>query len=192
MNPTQFYETTIYNRDARRGFTYVTIPARAVPDVTLLEVESVGDSLGFERILRVEPIEQWSAPFLFDAALGRYPDFPFAFDFPFIFERGAPPPRRGRGPSDFAQYLAYERVVPFETSPLSAQSFASVLGAGGGVGGAVGYYATGDPLILVAVPAGIIICGAAAGVADALRIGLRARILEMMGVDDPDDVQPRS
>ena len=46
--------------------------------------------------------------------------------------------------------------------------------------------ATGDPLLLIAVPLGIIICGAASGVADALRIGLRRKVLDLMGVPDPE------
>jgi hypothetical protein len=47
-------------------------------------------------------------------------------------------------------------------------------------------YATGNPLLILAVPAGIIIRGAAYGIADALRLGLRARVLGWMGVPDPE------
>jgi hypothetical protein len=38
------------------------------------------------------------------------------------------------------------------------------------------HYATGNPLLLLAVPAGIIVCGAAQGVAEALRVGLHTKL----------------
>ena len=44
------------------------------------------------------------------------------------------------------------------------------------------YAATGDPLVLIVVPAGIILCGAALGVAEALRRGLRVKLLDLFGV----------
>jgi hypothetical protein len=76
--------------------------------------------------------------------------------------------------------------VPFESSPLGAKALYDLVTASGGVGAAVGSYATGEPLLLLAVRAGIIVCGGARGVADALRIGLRAKLLKLMGVDDPE------
>jgi hypothetical protein len=95
---------------------------------------------------------------------------------------------RGNRPGDlspFAQYLVYAPLVPFESSPLTAKALSDLAAAGGGIGAAVGAYATGDPLLLLAVPAGIVVCGAAHGLADALRIGLRAKLLQLMGVADP-------
>jgi hypothetical protein len=76
-------------------------------------------------------------------------------------------------------------LVPFESSPLSAKALSDLAAAGGGIGAAVGAYATGDPLLLLAVPAGIVVCGAAHGLSEALRIGLRAKLLTLIGVDDP-------
>ncbi len=93
---------------------------------------------------------------------------------------------RPGGPSPFAQYLAYAPLVPFESSPLAPRALSDLAAAGGGIGAAVGAYATGDSLLLLAVPAGIVVCGAAHGLAEALRIGLRAKLLHLMGVDDPD------
>lgn len=49
---------------------------------------------------------------------------------------------------------------------------------------------TGQPLLLLAVPAAIIVCGAAKGIAEALHIGLRARLLVWMDVDEPVNEHP--
>ena len=46
--------------------------------------------------------------------------------------------------------------------------------------------AAGRPILLVVVPAGIIICGAATGIAQALQIGLRTHILRLMGIEEAD------
>ncbi len=89
-----------------------------------------------------------------------------------------------RGPSAFAQYLTFARVVPFESSPLEAKSLSELV-AGGGVSAALGYL-TGHPLLVFEVSGGIIVCGAARGVADALRIGLRSKLLALMGVEEPE------
>ena len=40
------------------------------------------------------------------------------------------------------------------------------------------------PLLLLLVPVGIILCGAATGIAQALRIGLRAHLLRIMGIEE--------
>jgi hypothetical protein len=79
----------------------------------------------------------------------------------------------------FAQGAAYSDVIPFEQSPLEATSLASTLikGGGTGVGAFIGWVLAGPtPLLLITVPAGMILCGAASGVAAGLQQGLRERI----------------
>jgi hypothetical protein len=44
-------------------------------------------------------------------------------------------------------------------------------------GAALGYVATADPLVLLTVPISIVLVGAAVGVAEGLRIRLRAHVL---------------
>jgi hypothetical protein len=131
-------------------------------------------------VSRIEPVEAWSLPFLVDAAMGRWRGPDFLFEWRLYFD----PPSR-RGPSTFAQYLTYSPVIPFGSSPLQGKALSELVTAGG-VGAAVGAFASDHPLLLLAVPAGIIVCGAARGVADALRIGLRSKLLELMGVEDPE------
>jgi hypothetical protein len=85
----------------------------------------------------------------------------------------------------FATYVTNSRVVPFERSPISMESIVQIVKASGGagIGATVGLLAGGGtPLMLVTVPAGIILCGAATGIASALEEGLRLRVLGLMGV----------
>jgi hypothetical protein len=54
---------------------------------------------------------------------------------------------------------------------------------GAGIGAYVGFVLTGPAptaLLLISVPAGMIICGAAKGIADALENGLRDRLLRFL------------
>jgi hypothetical protein len=143
MDPVQIYETTIYNRERRgQAFTFVTIPARALPESEVPSVERVADVLSvlfiddgpraFRRNLR-----PWGLPFLIDGALGRRASFSFYFD-------PATPFGEKQGPSRFAEYLAFEAIVPFESSPLGAKALATLVGATGTAGAALGYAATGD------------------------------------------------
>ncbi|HET6505609.1 MAG TPA: hypothetical protein VFG42_02360 [Baekduia sp.] len=188
MRPTQFYETTIYNRDrAGQSFSFVTIPARSFPDGQTPEIEQVASALGaffmedgpraFRRNLR-----PWGLPFLIDGALGRRQSFRFYFDPDVPFGEKI-------GPSRFAEYLAFEAIIPFESSPLGAKALASLIGATTGTtGAALGYAATGEPLVLVTVPAGIVIAGVALGIgvgtATGLAEGIHHRITRLMGVPD--------
>jgi hypothetical protein len=75
---------------------------------------------------------------------------------------------RGIGPNSiyFANYITNARIVPFESSPLGAESLSSICAAahkGGsiGVGTYIGIIAAGShgAFLLVTVPLGIVICG---------------------------------
>jgi hypothetical protein len=166
----------------------LTVPARSLAAGKVPLIERVADELLTEPAPGVVAIEAWSLPFLIDAImLGRYPEFPWVLEVPFP---GAA--REGRGPSEFAQHIAYAPLVPFESSPLRGRSLAEIIAASGTAGAAVvGYHATGDPLMILKVPAGLIIAGAALGIAEALRIGLRAKVLGLMGVPDPESREER-
>jgi hypothetical protein len=188
MEPVQFYETTIYDRDrAGQSFSFITVPARSFPDATTPPMAAVSEALGtlfmddgpraFRRNLR-----PWGLPFLIDGALGRRRSFRFFFD-PDV------PFGEKEGPSQFAEYLAFEPVIPFESSPLGTKALASLIGATGTTGAALGYAATGEPIVLVTVPAGIVIAGVALGVglgaATGLAEGVHHKIARLMGVPLP-------
>jgi hypothetical protein len=62
----------------------------------------------------------------------------------------------------FAEHVAEAPIVPFEHSPLGGESLAKIAKAGpAGLGAVVGYLAAGStPYLLIAVPLGIVLCGA--------------------------------
>lgn len=81
----------------------------------------------------------------------------------------------------FAEYLTFARVIPFEWSSLSADSLGNILTAQGhGDAGYMYYEETGTPVLAIAIPAGIVICGAAVKVTEALQAGLRQHLLELI------------
>ena len=182
MQPTQLYSTQIENRDTGEGFVYLTVPKRSlvfIPDTAA----EIAESFGGETARVVEPAEPWAVPFLIDASLGHFPEFPWIPEPPWIAGPGEQ--RRGRTPTPFAQYLVYESAIPFEQSPLQSKSLASLLIPGSGASAAVAFY-MGHPIMIVVVPAGILLGYAVRGIGAGLEIGLRAKVLEWMGVDDPD------
>jgi hypothetical protein len=84
-------------------------------------------------------------------------------------------------PFVFAEYLTFARVVPFEQPSLSADSLGNILTAQGrGEAGYMYHEETGTPLLAVAIPAGIVICGSAPGMIRALESGLRQRLMELV------------
>jgi hypothetical protein len=81
----------------------------------------------------------------------------------------------------FAEYLTFARVVPFEQPSLSAESLGNILTAQGrGEAGYMYHEVTKTPLLAVAIPSGMVICGSALGMIRALESGLRQRLMELV------------
>src|ERR671913_2275158 len=75
-------------------------------------------------------------------------------------------------PFVFAEYLTFARVIPFEQPSLSADSLGNILTAQvHGEAGYVYHEATETPLLAVAIPQGMVICGSAPGMTHALESG---------------------
>jgi hypothetical protein len=84
-------------------------------------------------------------------------------------------------PFMFAEYLTFARVVPFEQPSLSAESLGNILTAQGrGEAGYKYHEVTKAPLLAVAIPAGMVICGSTPGMMRALESGLRQRLVELV------------
>jgi len=192
MDAAQTYETTLFDRDSGRAFTFVVVPARSFAEPRIAEESSraVAARLGFDVPddrerggLLFRTVPSYGMPFAIELTLtpdprpGDWLRWELGMERLPIYTRDEPSP--------FAEYLAFSPVVPFESSPVTSKSLGDLAAAGGGIGGAIGAYATGHPLLLLAVPAGIIVCGAARGVSQALEIGLRAKLLGLMNVEDP-------
>lgn len=77
----------------------------------------------------------------------------------------------------FAEYLTFARAIPFEWSSLTTDSLGNILTAQGhGEAGYTYYEETQVPLMAIAIPAGMVICGSADGMARTLESGLRRSI----------------
>jgi len=90
---------------------------------------------------------------------------------------------------NFVEYAAYAKVIPFEESPLDLQSLAGIFAGTSaiGVGGAIGYLVVAgaaSPLLLLSVPAGVVICAAAYGVAQGLQPALKYNVMKLMGMPE--------
>ncbi len=193
MDITQIYETTIVDRESGAEARFIVLPRRAFTDTNLLpsdEQKDEGEVMRFEELVLelagVEP--SLITTFLLPRAVAEC----IAKSSPEFFDE-----RERISPSDiqrfeieqylrhmeFAEILSMAPVVPFEQSPLSLDSVASLITKTSGVGlGAYAGFVVGgaSPLIFVTVPAGMIIFGAAAGVANALEKGLRDRLLKLI------------
>jgi hypothetical protein len=84
-------------------------------------------------------------------------------------------------PFVFAEYLTFAKVVPFEGASLSAESLGNVLTVQGrGEAGYMYHEVAKTPLLAVAIPSGMVICGSAPGMMQALESGLRQRLIEFI------------
>ena len=172
METTQIYETTVAEPGLGLSFHYVVVPVRSFPEGELPEAWELAGELDLDwryEVATVSDLPLAIVQVLRDEDLGD-------------FEEARRAPER-----EFAETLAFGEVVPFELSPLGAESLAGVVLKGGGIaaGAAVGIASGGPtPLLLITVPAGMILCGAAAGVAAALEQGLRQRLLRRLGVEE--------
>jgi hypothetical protein len=181
LDISQIYETTIVDSESGLSAHFVTVPARSLG----------GDSYLF----------QGSDSPLYELGLLRLADVPLGGvarslatclvsedveEFMRRFQEGfkeemqhpgiRPPAHFG-----FAEYLTFARVVPFEWPSLSADSLGNILTAQGyGESGYMYYEDTNTPVLVVAIPAGILICGSAPKLVGALEAGLRTRILELV------------
>jgi hypothetical protein len=82
---------------------------------------------------------------------------------------------------EFVRGVIENSEIPFEQSPLEGKTIESLITKAGSAGGAIGAYvgwimAGNSPWLLITVPAGMILCGAASGVASGLNQGLKEKI----------------
>ena len=182
MKIPQFYETTIISKHPDIGLHFVTLPARSIPefgDPAFKFNINTFQRIAFERLDIYEDSEVSVADLkrrLLELVLK-------------VYEAGVRDEQRGYGEGGVATLPQQDStlevrveatklveavftmpVIPFEQSPLDAESLNKILTASGtGFGAYVGFVVSGGtPLALVLVPAGMIICGAAAGIGDGL------------------------
>ena len=172
-HPTQIYETTVYDRDSGQWLSLASAPIRSLPDSDATRIASY---LAGDDAARVATVEPWSLPFLIDAVLRRYPSLGWEWERWEHLDRFVLY-RNREGPSAFAQRLAYDRIVPVESSPLTSRSLTELL-----VGGAaVTAYVTHHPALIFAGPSGVFLCTVARHLGDGVGIPMRDRLWRALG-----------
>src|SRR5215212_4140023 len=180
-NVVQVYETTIADTTSDLSAHFVTVPARSLGGRSYLYQGSDWplETLGLLRIADVpfgSVARSLAACLLSDNVE----------DFLRRFEQGFADVTRHSSvqvpkPFVFAEYLTFARVIPFEQPSLSADSLGNILTAQGhGEAGYMYHEETRTPLLAVAIPAGMVICGSAPGMIRALGSGLRQRLMELV------------
>jgi hypothetical protein len=150
MDILQTYETTISSESGAYSLTVLTIPARSYGYLSP-EEDSLREVAAYllESPLKEFPSSQ-SHMALADCILK------------IVSSQGW----QGDESNLFANYAIAARVIPFEQSPLGAESLSSIavssVKAGTiGLGATVGYISAGPtPFLLITVPLGIVLCGA--------------------------------
>ena len=180
-NVAQIYESTIADIASDLSAHFVTIPARSLGGSSYL-FEGSDWPLEMLGLLRIADVPFGGVARSLAACLvcDDVEEFLRRFQQGFEEETGHSSTQLPK-PFVFAEYLTFARVVPFEQPSLSADSLGNILTAQGrGEAGYMYHEATKTPLLAVAIPAGIVICGSAPGMIRALESGLRQRLLELV------------
>src|ERR671913_637010 len=180
-NVAQIHETTIADITSDLSAHFVTVPARSLGGGSYLFRSTDGplETLGLFRIADV-PFGGLARSLAARLVSDDVAEFLRKFDQGFEEETKHSSVRLPK-PFEFAEYLTFARVIPFEQPSLSADSLGNILTAQ--VHGEAGYMyheATGTPLLAVAIPQGMVICGSAPGMTHALESGFRQRLMEFI------------
>jgi hypothetical protein len=180
-NVAQIYETTVADTASDLSAHFVTVPAHSLGGSSYLFDGSDWplETLGLLRIADV-PFGGVARSLAACLVSDNVEEFLRKFHQGFEEETRHSSTQLPR-PFAFAEYLTFARVVPFEQPSLSADSLGNILTAQGqGEAGYVYHEESGTPLLGVAIPAGIVICGSGPGMIRALESGLRQRLMELV------------
>ena len=177
----QIHETTIVDVKSDLSAHFVTVPARSLGGSSYQLQGSEGplETLGLLRIADV-PFGGVARSLAACLVSDDVEEFLRRFEQGFEEETRHSSTQLPK-PFVFAEYLTFARVIPFEQPSLSADSLGNILTAQGrGEAGYMYHEETGIPLLAVAIPAGMVICGSAPGMIRALESGLRQRLMELV------------
>jgi len=194
MKVLQTYETTILSESSKHALHALIVPRRSFAGENRgIKVDDVLSSLGLQRLM-VPSIE--ASDLVNALAVLLSPSVDYTKKTAYLVSvlqdtpLGVTPPTT---PTDrtFAEQAVFDSLLPFEQSPLSLESLGKLVvsASGAGIGAYAGFVLAGPtPLLLITIPAGMIICGAAKGIADALEQGLRDRLVRFLR-DHPKTVE---
>jgi hypothetical protein len=180
-NVAQIYETTIADTTSDLAAHIVTVPARSLGGSSYL-FEGSDWPLEMLGLLRIADVPFGGVARSLAACLvsDSVEDFLRSFQQGFEGEVEHSSTQLPK-PFVFAEYLTFARVLPFEQPSLSAESLGNILTAQGrGEAGYMYHEATKIPLLAVAIPSGMVICGSTPGMIRALESGLRQRLIELV------------
>ena len=180
-NVVQIYETTIADTTSNLSAHFVTVPARSLGGSSYLYQGSDWplETLGLLRIADVPfggVARSLAACLVSDDVETFVRKFHQGFE-----EETSHSSVQLPEPFVFAEYLTFARVIPFEQPSLSADSLGNILTAQ--VHGEADYMyheETRIPLLAIAIPAGMVLCGSPPGMIRALESGLRQRLMELV------------
>jgi hypothetical protein len=180
-NVVQIYETTIADTTSNLSAHFVTVPARSLGGSSYLYQGSDWplETLGLLRIADVPfggVARSLAACLVSDDVETFVRKFHQGFE-----EETSHSSVQLPKPFEFAEYLTFARVIPSEQPSLSADSLGNILTAQ--VQGEAGYMyheETRIPLLAVAIPSDMVLCGSAPGMIRALESGLRQRLMELV------------
>jgi hypothetical protein len=174
----QTYETTIMSRDSEHVMQVLVVPKASMPP---LPVETVLKELKLGKLAITDP-----SNLAHHLAVLFSPELPQT-DLLQAMTTAVMAPSESYQPSKddvrFAELMSFERLIPFEESPLELESLAKLAttASGAGLGAYIGFVVFGaSPLLFIAVPAGIVLCCAARGVGQGLEEGLRDKVREWL------------
>src|SRR5215204_679636 len=180
-NVAQIYETTIADTASDLSAHFVTVPARSLGGSSYLYQGSDWplETLGLLRIADV-PFGGVARSLAACLVSDDVEEFLRRFEQGFEEETRHSSAQLPK-PFVFAEYLTFARIIPFEQPSLSADSLGNILTAQGhGEAGYMYHGVTRTPLLAVAIPAGMVLCGSATGMIRALESGLRQRLMELV------------
>jgi hypothetical protein len=181
VNMLQTYETSILSDDSDHAIHVVVVPKRSLPLSGDFPLETVFQELELTKLAPTDPSNlARHLAVLFSSQLPNH-ELPQTL----ASAAMATNPQFQPSPDDirFAEFVSFERLIPIEESPLSQESLAKLAttASGVGIGAFIGFVAFGSsPFLLITVPVGMIICGAARGVGQALEEGLRDRLVRWL------------
>lgn len=179
-NVAQIYETTIADTASDLSAHFVVVPARSLGGSSYLFQGSDWplETLGLLRIADV-PFGGVARSLAACLVSEDVEEFLRKFHQDFEEETRHSSTQLPK-PFLFAEYLTFARVVPFEQPSLSADSLGNILTAQ--AYGEAGYMydeVTRTPLLAVAIPEAMVICGSGSGMVRALESGLRQRLINL-------------
>jgi tetrahydromethanopterin S-methyltransferase subunit F len=178
MDLIEIYENKLISRENTLEASIITVPAKCFIDKKLLSSNSLFAALKFEKHQKIRVSKLWKyipLVFLHNDKIAEIIESDLELPSDDFIKSG------GR---EFAEELLFGKHVIFENSPVSMESIADLVNratdVGVGIGACIGFIIGGDSaLLLLTVPAGMVICGSAAGIAKALEMGLKERLLDI-------------